>query len=159
VGFKTKETYTTGTGQEMVYVHSRDECEGDHCPIHNPSDHPLKDAPTHWRGDRGIMERVCQHGVGHPDPDDIRVRRGWWEGIHGCDGCCEENQKANLQRVLDKPAEHVKIKLEGDFLSYREAWEELRSAIEGVERLYGDDTIKIEYLLSFMDKKEKRLQK
>lgn len=44
---------------------------------------------THWRPDRGIMERVCEHGVGHPDPDDVKVQAGGWtETIHGCDGCC-----------------------------------------------------------------------
>lgn len=48
--------------------------------------------PTHWRADRGLMERICPHGVGHPDPDDL----AWQEehrpqaaaGVHGCDGCC-----------------------------------------------------------------------
>jgi hypothetical protein len=34
------------------------------------------------------MERVCPHGVGHPDPDDINVILGP-EKVHGCDGCCE----------------------------------------------------------------------
>jgi hypothetical protein len=37
------------------------------------------------------MERVCTHGIGHPDPDHIAFlpkdkRR--WESVHGCDGCC-----------------------------------------------------------------------
>ncbi|WP_169807239.1 hypothetical protein [Herbidospora cretacea] len=48
-----------------------------------------------WRSDRGLMERLCRHGVGHPDPDDIdRKRRArgddfaWAEAVHGCDGCC-----------------------------------------------------------------------
>jgi hypothetical protein len=50
--------------------------------------------PTLWRDDRGIMERTCPHGVGHPDPDDMgfhdRVNPGHVEGVHGCDGCCLE---------------------------------------------------------------------
>ena len=31
-------------------------------------------------------ERVCPHGIGHPDPD--RPHHGG--GVHGCDGCCKE---------------------------------------------------------------------
>lgn len=79
-------------------VHAEeDECREFGCVIHNPSDHPLKDAPTHWRvaGPWDInpshMERICEHGVGHPDPDSVayRIRHGQ-DGleVHGCDGCC-----------------------------------------------------------------------
>ncbi len=78
---KFDEPYTTGTGQK-IFVHRREDCEGS-CPIHNPSDHCMRDFPTHWRDDRGIMERICKHGVGHPDPDD-RTK----DTTHGCDGCC-----------------------------------------------------------------------
>jgi hypothetical protein len=90
------EKYTTGTGQ-LVYVHNRADCQGDYCVIHNPSDHIMKDWPTHWRQDRGMMERICEHGVGHPDPDDIDFKRrvaekyphkSYDKGVHGCDGCC-----------------------------------------------------------------------
>lgn len=86
-------SFITGTGQKLRGVHSPDQCEGEYCCIHNPSDHSMKDFPTHWRADRGIMERICPHGVGHPDPDDMafitRTRgEGHMEGVHGCDGCC-----------------------------------------------------------------------
>lgn len=80
----------TGTHQlenssEMIAgVHSPDLCEGEHCTIHNMSDHHMRVWPQHWRGDRGIMERICPHGVGHPDPDE----RAGISTIHGCDGCC-----------------------------------------------------------------------
>lgn len=88
------EKYTTGTGQ-TVWVHTKENCKGTHCVIHNPSEHPMKDFPTHWRSDRGIMERICPHGVGHPDPDGLAFlatvlspERLRIERIHGCDGCC-----------------------------------------------------------------------
>ena len=74
-------------------VHDISNCLGDHpCAIHNtPSNHPLKDAPLNWREDRGILERVCPHGVGHPDYDSaqylVSIGRDD-ENIHGCDGCC-----------------------------------------------------------------------
>lgn len=76
----------------IVYTHGEDECSGEFCALHNPSDHPLKDAPMVFRMDRqGLIERTCEHGVGHPDPDSVShfKRNGDLEqGVHGCDGCC-----------------------------------------------------------------------
>ncbi len=61
------------------------------CVIHNPSEGPHRDLHLHWRDDRGIFERICDHGIGHPDPDQFP----YWEAtdqdyqsVHGCDGCC-----------------------------------------------------------------------
>jgi hypothetical protein len=34
------------------------------------------------------MERICKHGVGHPDPDDLMILIGHDDGVHGCCGCC-----------------------------------------------------------------------
>lgn len=69
-----------------LFTHKKDQCLGENCTIHNVSDHHMKDWPQNWRGDRRIMERICEHGIGHPDPDDIRVAAG--DNVHGCDGCC-----------------------------------------------------------------------
>ena len=84
----------------ILKTHGKDECSGTPCVLHSPSDHPLKDAPLSWRSERAMMERICEHGIGHPDPDD----RAHWErrlgndpasrefiearAQHGCDGCC-----------------------------------------------------------------------
>jgi len=82
------ETFTLNTGL-LLYTHDREHCYGPPCVVHSPSDHHMRDWRQHWRDDRGIMERLCVHGVGHPDPDDLKVRIGSWaEGVHGCDGCC-----------------------------------------------------------------------
>ncbi len=81
-----EETYTTGTGQTLHNVHEKGTCRGKNCCIHNPSDHCMKDFPTHWRTDRRIMERIRPHGVGHPDPDQVFEDDAEW--VHGCDGCC-----------------------------------------------------------------------
>lgn len=45
---------------------------------------------TNYRTDRGLMERICCHGVGHPDPDSVSfgLKFGKDISIHGCDGCC-----------------------------------------------------------------------
>lgn len=82
--------FTTGTGQRLTNVHDKSECKGN-CPIHNPSDHHMKEWPLHWRDDRGFFERICEHGVGHPDPDDVvyHLSRSNDISVHGCDGCCK----------------------------------------------------------------------
>lgn len=78
--------------QGPIQTHGPDACSGEYCVIHNPSDHPLKDAPIHFRTDWGYLaERVCPHGIGHPDPDSVaHFERIGVDGIgvHGCDGCC-----------------------------------------------------------------------
>lgn len=85
--------YTDSTGRE-VRTHHKDKCAGQNCSIHNPSTHPLKNAPTVWRDDLKMMERICTHGVGHPDPDDVAYNVGILGkdeneyANHGCDGCC-----------------------------------------------------------------------
>lgn len=78
-----------------LVVHPLAECIGQICCIHNPSEHAMRAFPQNWCVDRGLMERVCPHGIGHPDPDDLAYKRrsrgpmySDWEGVHGCDGCC-----------------------------------------------------------------------
>jgi hypothetical protein len=83
----------TGTGQVLT-IHTRAACVGP-CAFHKPSRHPLRTAPIHWRGH--VVERICSHGVGHPDPDDLTWREhenpGESPGIHGCDGCCARGRR------------------------------------------------------------------
>lgn len=83
-------------GRRLLGVHDGDQCSG-LCVIHNPideTDHTFE-WPLIWRTDRGIFERACPHGIGHPateqiafwnrsmSPEDAEAQR-----IHGCDGCC-----------------------------------------------------------------------
>ena len=77
----------TLVGGEQIHAHLKDDCRSAPCCIHSPTDHHMKEWPQHWRNDRGIMERICPHGIGHPDPDDLAIREDG-EGRHGCDGCC-----------------------------------------------------------------------
>lgn len=72
----------------VLVCHSPEKCIGEYCTMHNRSNHSMRSFPQHWRSDRGIMERTCPHGVGHPDPDDPKTKN-WVEFVHGCDGCCE----------------------------------------------------------------------
>lgn len=87
--------YVDGFGNALYFVHPQSPDCDEGCVIHNPTD-PNKDTfPPLWRGDRSMMERVCPHGIGHPDRDQIR----YWErtlgeaearaqATHACDGCC-----------------------------------------------------------------------
>ncbi len=80
-----------GIDINLVNVHPMDNCAGRECVIHNPSDHHMRHMRLHWRDDRGIFERICEHGTGHPDPDQFKF---WdsigqsYQSVHGCDGCC-----------------------------------------------------------------------
>jgi hypothetical protein len=80
-------------GPHVLRTHPESACAGDDrpCVIHRPSDHHMRQMPLNWRGDTGVMERICPHGVGHPDPDATAFAesqgRGYY-GVHGCDGCC-----------------------------------------------------------------------
>ena len=76
------------SSEVLTGVHLPSQCKGQVCSIHNLSAHSMRTFPQHWRSDRKIMERICPHGVGHPDPDDYKVRLYPAEGVHGCDGCC-----------------------------------------------------------------------
>ena len=103
----SSDRYTDSTGRE-VRTHHSSNCAGQNCSIHNPSNHPLKNAPTVWRDDIKMMERICTHGIGHPDVDDVAYNvmiLGKDENTyaaHGCDGCCTPAD-VKLQNV-DTPA-------------------------------------------------------
>lgn len=75
-----------------IKTHPKTACTGENCVIHNPSGHFMREWPTNIRADKGyLIERICDHGVGHPDPDSLahfdRIGHTWM-GVHGCDGCC-----------------------------------------------------------------------
>lgn len=84
----------------VLKTHARGECVGEYCPIHKPSDLAKGIGVLYWREDRGLMERICKHGVGHPDPDGldaIKIMRddtaAMVESLHGCceDWCCRRS--------------------------------------------------------------------
>ncbi len=80
-------------GHRIAGVHFHEDClkQGFRCVFHNQSRHYMSDLPLLYRDDRNIFERICEHGIGHPDPDQFE----YWEAsgnigadVHGCDGCC-----------------------------------------------------------------------
>lgn len=71
-----------------LYTHEASDCTSGRCTFHKRTDHHMRSFPQFYRFDRGIMERKCTHGVGHPDPDDTNIINGVDDGSHECDGCC-----------------------------------------------------------------------
>lgn len=95
--------------REALVTHEPSQCEGRACTLHNPSDHHMVDWPIYFRLDLRpvLVERICAHAIGHPDPDSVdwiasqlehlsteslEELRGWL-GVHGCDGCCRGEQR------------------------------------------------------------------
>lgn len=95
---KTHDEWADCTGRKF-FVHKRNvDCDIDGCAIHNPSYHPLSDAKQYMRSDKSwLIERICDHGIGHPDPDSASFiakqegNKSIW--VHGCDGCCRETEE------------------------------------------------------------------
>lgn len=118
-------------------MHAPELCEGTFCPFHNPSDHHMKDWPITVRYDKyGLTERLCVHGVGHPDVDSVAWlshlrENGTLERLeildppppelandpdfnpndvfttHGCDLCCFTNsEKEKIQSLREHADTH-----------------------------------------------------
>lgn len=80
------------TSMLLAQVHSRSQCEPRNCWLHEPSEHHMRSWDISIRLDKhALVERTCEHGVGHPDPDDMEYQRTKdrdFLAVHGCDGCC-----------------------------------------------------------------------
>lgn len=89
-------SFTLPDGSVLHNVHDPEECQGRGCAIHHPSDHHMVTWRLNWRGRDPLsikpphFERICPHGIGHPDPDSSAYLAsiGADVGVHGCDGCC-----------------------------------------------------------------------
>ena len=84
----------------MHQVHTETEACQDGCVIHHPLDHHMRHWRLIWRSDRGIFERLCEHGVGHPDPSQgpYWTRMGQdWQWVHGC--CMDDDGKPCCARA------------------------------------------------------------
>ena len=43
----------------------------------------------------GLVERCCEHGVGHPSR--LLTPLAFYNGVHGCDGCCAHSSFTALE--------------------------------------------------------------
>ncbi len=85
-------------GGQRLMAHDPVDCAPHPCAVHNPTEHFLSSWPQNWRDDANKMERICPHGIGHPDPDHVAylLRTGQAEQCdltHGCDGCCSRRKR------------------------------------------------------------------
>lgn len=47
----------------------------------------------------GLVEDVCEHGVGHPNQDWLKAHPDQkYLAIHGCDGCCWGSEKTSVTK-------------------------------------------------------------
>ena len=102
--------FIDGYGQFVGNLHPASACaDRDSCVIHRQSDHNMRAFQLRWRTAQvydikpSHFERICPHGIGHPDPDDMGYWRSVGEesmGVHGCDGCCGKSADENWERVV-----------------------------------------------------------
>ena len=87
--------------KDGITYHKKALCKGNRCIFHNPTQHKMRDWPMNLRTDAWaspLIERMCIHGIGHPDPDSVYFMdqnlspedKKYGYGIHGCDGCCHQ---------------------------------------------------------------------
>jgi hypothetical protein len=80
------------SGIVLKHVHSKLDCKGPYCTVHKMSDHHMRSFPQIWNPIVVAMQRVCEHGKRHTDPDeinnDIFVKM---DHDSDCDGCCVQN--------------------------------------------------------------------
>lgn len=72
-------------------VHDKDFCAGQICVMHNPINGDFRRLLLVWENNVKRYERVCEHGVTHPDPSQFAFWRATGQeqlGTHPCDRCC-----------------------------------------------------------------------
>lgn len=59
----------------MLTHHNASVCAGQHCPLHNPSDHEYRQYPLDWDSLTGVMIRLLPSGETVIDPDEYRLHQ------------------------------------------------------------------------------------
>ncbi len=88
------------------------------------------------RRETGLMEAVCEHGVGHPCKQSAKYmdrkyghKSGTWS-THGCDGCCLDPSMPDVdfrqQLVAVFPTPPEQINLETELWNNKEGWYETK---------------------------------
>jgi hypothetical protein len=83
-------------GRRFERIHRIEQCQrrpNRACVFHAPSVHHMRNWPLHLR-ETGLIERLCPHGIGHPDPDSLAyfLESDLDYSRHGCDGCCRSQE-------------------------------------------------------------------
>ena len=88
----------------VLRTHARTEdCDQFGCDIHNRIFNT--DKPLNWRSDRGMMEFICECGIGHPTVHQtnywlrtIPFGEARAQSVHGCCGCRMEGGAKNNEQ-------------------------------------------------------------
>lgn len=103
-----KDMVAMTNGTVLVNVHTPDQCAGENCCIHNPSQHHMATWQHSWDDIYVQMMRDCPHGFAHPDPDDLSFKRRAYgpdraatASVHPCDGCCQPMTTKELEGGTD----------------------------------------------------------
>jgi len=73
--------------------------------IHFDHDTGIEAFPFLIRRDSGLMEFICQHGVGHPVASSAHYLSFLWQdkddnwSVHGCDGCCGREDFPDIEYI------------------------------------------------------------
>lgn len=98
------------SGQKLKH-HIRANCSGG-CCLHGTSRYASCKMPRQWRNEKGILEHVCPHDVGHPCRAGLDYAEVMGQhhdgGIHDCDGCCAEEADMTaapdwMEQIDDRP--------------------------------------------------------
>jgi hypothetical protein len=87
-------TYDLGGGYILKNLHAERLCSarGGLCIIHRLTTGHTSTWPLTYRIDRGIFERHCRHGIGHPAVEQLdfwRLTGNDNQAVHGCCGVCD----------------------------------------------------------------------
>lgn len=75
-------------GQLLTRTHPAGSCQGANCVLHRPLIGPWSTWFLTWRDTEGFFERVCECGIGHPDPSQFDQWRRTGQMFRMLHGCC-----------------------------------------------------------------------
>ena len=86
----------------------------------------------------GLVEDVCEHGVGHPNVAFLRANKDF-VGVHGCCGCCRQKEptKRQIKRWSQYQADNPRqgYNLTVDKLNELQAKNELCDAMDLIAKM------------------------
>jgi hypothetical protein len=116
------------SGQHLRATHPAGRCAGDVCPLHNPTEHPLRALPLYFNGTH--MVRLSAHAAGGVliDPDDYLFLHSGEAILRNsvkCLLCSTEVQSLHRHHYIS--CECGNVAADGGFNYLRRTWEGDRS--------------------------------
>lgn len=111
-------------GQLLSGVHKRHNCLGPNCCIHNPSLHKMRTWRQVFNHATAVMERVCEHGFVHVDPDDPKAKQYHTPARVQCLNCYAVIQSRHRHDYspCDCEDEQDGVFVDGGFDYFRMGW-------------------------------------